>query len=184
MKGSYSFCFCRKILAALSRCSRWMKFTPWASDSECVSTMCIMPAGITRAWRPVRTVFWHPPAAQRGSSWETSISNPEIAASDIAEISGCCWSKRKSMKMFCSLEEKRTKWNRFLYFVEIIVNQTLFNVSLKCTSQMNRRSPGEMALLHQPAITARSLTPSSVLLSFPTYFYVCGLATQTWLLWG
>ena len=62
--------------------------------------------------------------------------------------------------------------NRFLNFIEKIVHQTLLNLSLKCTLHMYRRHPGEIVLLHQPAITAGSLTPPSILLSSPTSFYV------------
>ena len=75
--------------------------------------------------------------------------------------------------MFCSLKEKKTKWKIFIFFIEKIVHQTLLNLSLKSTSHIYRRNPGEMVLLHQPAITAGSLTPTSVLLSSPTSFYVC-----------
>ena len=52
----------RKILVAVSRCPRWMNLTPRATDSGWVSTVCIIPAGITRAWHSVRTSLWHPPA--------------------------------------------------------------------------------------------------------------------------
>ena len=59
-------------------------------------------------------------------------------------------------------KRRRTLWNRFPYFATKNVHHILFDLSLKGTSQMYRRNTGVMVLLQQPAITAGSLTPSSV----------------------
>ena len=44
------------------------------------------------------------------------------------------------IKCFAALKKKRTIWNIFLNFVEKLMHQTLFNLSLKCTSHMYWKS--------------------------------------------
>ena len=57
LKGSFSYGSCRKTLPAVSRCPQWMKLTPRTTDSECVSTMCIMRAGVTQFEHQLAYIF-------------------------------------------------------------------------------------------------------------------------------
>ena len=146
--------------------------------------MYFMPAGISRVWSSVWTIFWHPPASQRRSFRGNIRFQPRDCCTRYSWNFCLLLTDGPSNKMFCSLKEKRTKWNIYLYFVEKIVHQTLFNLSLKCSSHLYRIKPGEMVLLHQPAITTGSLPPSSVLQSFSTSSYVCVPTALPWLLLG
>ena len=153
-----------------------------------VSTMDEIDTQIHWLWMRFNHVYhssWHNEGlALRQNNFLTPSSITARVIPGKHGISACFWPTGISNKMFCCLKEKRTKWNIFLYFVEKIMHQILLNLSLNCTSQMYRRNPGEMVLLHQPAKTAGGLTPSTVLLSSPTSFHVYVPTTHPWLLLG